>query len=242
MSVSVQWALEAGKLYVAFQPVVDLETMSVFGYEALARSEISEFAHPMDLLRAAMRAGFLGELGRGLRHMALHGCPTHPLLLNIHPNEFDEGWLVRPDDPIAFHDHDVYLEITESVPLSHYRYCHSVLREIRSKGVRIAIDDLGAGYSNFKYIADLEPDLVKLDRELIAGVTRQSRLHKLVSSIVTLCNDQGARVVAEGIETEDELNAVIDTGAHYGQGFYLARPARHPPTIHVPPGIITGNY
>ena len=113
-----------------------------------------------------------------------------------------------------------------SVPLSHYRHCHSALREIRAKGVKVAIDDLGAGYSNLKYIADLSPEVVKLDRELIMNLTRESRLHVLVTSIVDLCRRQGARVVAEGIETREEMLAVLETGAHYGQGYFLARPAR----------------
>ena len=106
-----------------------------------------------------------------------------------------------------------------------------MLREIRGRGVHIAVDDLGAGYSNLKYIADLEPDIVKLDRELIAGLTTESALFNLVCSIVDLCRAQGARVVAEGIETPSEMLAVIESGAHYAQGFFLAQPAREPPVV-----------
>jgi EAL domain-containing protein (putative c-di-GMP-specific phosphodiesterase class I) len=124
-----------------------------------------------------------------------------------------------------FHDDPVYLEITESVPLSHYRHCHGVLNEVRGRGISLVIDDLGAGYSNLKYIADLAPKIVKLDRQLIVNLHKVTRLQKLVTSLVKLCEAQGARVVAEGIETLDELRAVIDTGAHYGQGFLFARPA-----------------
>ena len=161
--------------------------------------------------------------------MAVHDCPGLNLFVNIHPDEFNEGWLVRPDDPIFSHDELVFMEITESVPLSHYRFCHSVLRELRSRGAKLAVDDLGAGYSNLKYIADLEPEVVKLDRELVAGLRIGSRQHTLVRSIVGMCEAQNALVVAEGIETADELRAVIDAGAHYVQGFYLARPAFPPP-------------
>lgn len=231
VTVTVREALTAGQVYCAFQPIVDLRRGSIFGYESLARSEAPEFPGPLQLLAAAVEANFIGELGRELRRMSVQCCPDYPLFLNLHPSEFDEGWLVRPDDAMALHEHQVFLEITESVPISHYRFCHSVLREIRSRGIKIAVDDLGAGYSNLKYIADLAPDVVKLDRELIAGIMRETRLHKLVRSIVQLCNDQGARVVAEGIETAEELAAVIDTGAHYGQGYYLARPHRVPPTV-----------
>lgn len=229
--MDVKQALEAGKLYIAYQPLVDLQRKVIYAYEALVRSEAEEFPTALHVIRAAVEARFMGTLGRALRRMAIEGCPDKPLFLNIHPDEFDEGWLVRPDDSITEHDKDIFLEITESVPLSHYRHCHSVLREIRAKGLKVAIDDLGAGYSNLKYIADLAPEVVKLDRALIASITRQSRLHTLVTSIVDLCKRQGARVVAEGIETREEMLAVLETGAHYGQGYFIARPHRELPVV-----------
>ena len=174
----------------------------------------------------------MGQLGRALRRMAVENCSDHALFLNLHPDEFDEPWLVRPDDAALAHDREVFLEITESVPLTHYRYCHSVLREIRAKGLNIAVDDLGAGYSNLKYIADLAPEVVKLDRSLIANLTTGGRLHTLCTSIVDLCRRLGARVVAEGIETREELDACIATGAHYGQGYFLGRPVRVPTVVN----------
>lgn len=170
----------------------------------------------------------MGQLGRALRRMAVERCSKYALFLNLHPDEFDEGWLVRPDDATAWHDGQIFLEITESVPLTHYRYCHSVLREMRAKGLKVAVDDLGAGYSNLKYIADLAPDIVKLDRSLIAGLVTGGRLHTLVKAIVDLCIQLGAKVVAEGIETKEEMTAVLDSGAHLGQGYFLGRPHRDP--------------
>lgn len=229
--MTLQRAIEDKDIFCVYQPVVDLRAKRIFGYESLVRSKLAEFPDPPRLLAAAIHHGFLGRLGRELRRMSVEDCPHYPLFLNIHPNEFDEGWLVRPDDAIMRHDFDVYLEITEAVPLSHYRHCHSVLAEVRRRGAKIAVDDLGAGYSNLKYIADLAPEIVKLDRELIANLAPNARLRKLVTSIVELSRQQGAKVVAEGIETADELHAVIDTGAHYGQGYFLARPSTPPPTI-----------
>jgi EAL domain-containing protein (putative c-di-GMP-specific phosphodiesterase class I) len=232
VSVKLREALSKDLLYVAMQPVVDLRNRRVFSHEALLRSKVPELKSPLTIIEAAIANDFMGTLGRSLREMSLTACPDTALFINVNPAEFDEGWLVRPDDPIFRHDHPVFLEITESVPLSHYRMCHGVLKEIRSKGVFLAIDDLGAGYSNFKYIADLAPEVVKLDRELIAGVHKEPRLFKLMRSIVRLCEDLGAKVVAEGIETIDELKAVVDSGAHYGQGYLLARPALPIPAVN----------
>lgn len=221
----IEKAAEAGQLHVVFQPVVDLKNGKPFAYEALVRSKSPDFPNPHAILSAAIDNNVCGKIGRVIRELAIEGCPRSPLFLNVHPNELDDGWLVRPDDPIFVHDFPIYLEITESVPLTHFRFCHGVLREVRGRGISLVVDDLGAGYSNLKYIADLEPDVVKLDRELIAGLRTQSRLHRLVTSIVQLCKDMGAKVVCEGIETAEELKAVLDSGAQYAQGYYLARPA-----------------
>jgi EAL domain-containing protein (putative c-di-GMP-specific phosphodiesterase class I) len=232
VSVKLRDALAKNQIFVAMQPVVDLRNRRVFSHESLLRSKVPELKSPLTIIESAIANDFMGTLGRSLREMSIAACPDTALFINVNPAEFDEGWLVRPDDPIFRHDHPVFLEITESVPLSHYRMCHGVLKEIRSKGVFLAIDDLGAGYSNFKYIADLAPEVVKLDRELIAGVNKEPRLFKLMRSIVRLCEDMGAKVVAEGIETIDELKAVVDSGAHYGQGYLLARPALPIPQVN----------
>ena len=229
--------LATDELWVAYQPVVDLRTRRAFAYEALARTTAPEFDGPLSLFASAARYGLTGELGRRLRQLAVEGCPDYPLFINVNPAELNERWVVQPDDPIFRHSEDVYLEITEGVPLSHFALCQNMLAEVRGRGVHLVVDDLGAGYSNVKYIADLHPRIVKLDRDLIAGLVEDSRLFKLVSAIVVLCNELDALVVAEGIETVSELEAVIDAGAQFGQGYLLARPAFPPPEIVWPEGL-----
>ncbi len=223
--------LAVGELNIVYQPIVDFRAHKVFAYEALVRSSSPHFQGPPALFTEAIRSRYCGALGRAVRELTVERAPPFPLFVNIHPNEFDEGWLVQPDDPIFHHDWGVFLEITESVPLSHFSLCHSVLAELRGRGVMLAVDDLGAGYSNLKYIADLAPQIVKLDRGLIVNMEIGSRQHRLVKALVRLCEDLGSKVVAEGIETEQEARAVMDTGAHYGQGFLFARPSFPPPPV-----------
>jgi EAL domain-containing protein (putative c-di-GMP-specific phosphodiesterase class I) len=222
---SIRRLLDDRDIRIVYQPVVDLRTRAIFAYEALCRPSPAHFASPLELFAAAVEHSVTGELGRLLRELAVAGCPAHRLFVNVHPAELNDKYLVQPNDPIFNHDHDVYLEITEGVPLSHSTLCRSVLAEVRDRGVHLVVDDLGAGYSNLKYIADLHPRVVKLDRELVAGLAAGSRLFTLVSAIVVLCRELGAVVVAEGIETHDELAAVIAAGAQYGQGYLLGRPA-----------------
>ena len=138
--------LARGDLSVVYQPIVSLTTMEPFAYEALVRSDSPHWTNPPQLFDEAIKSGYVGALGRSIRELATTHCTEKPLFLNVHPNEFDESWLVQPDDPIFTHDQPIYLEVTESVPLTHFAYCHSVLREIRGKGVSLAVDDLGAGY------------------------------------------------------------------------------------------------
>jgi EAL domain-containing protein (putative c-di-GMP-specific phosphodiesterase class I) len=232
----VSESLSVTDVRVAFQPILDLRTREVFAYEALLRSGDPQFRGPLPLLEHAIATDCIGELGRLIRQLATEACPGSPLFLNIHPNEFEDGWLLRPDDPIFSHDLPVYLEITEGVPVTHSKYCHRSLAEIRGKGIRLAVDDLGAGYSNLKYIADLSPEIVKLDRNLTASIDSDVRLFRLVRAVVRLCEDLGAEVISEGIETEGELAAVTRAGVHYGQGYLIARPTEVPPE---PPQLST---
>lgn len=236
-TVAIRRVLDARDVKVVYQPLVDLKTRKVFAYEALVRSKTTDFDSPMSLFAAAVQHSCTGELGRMIREMAIEGCPSYPLFLNIHPAELNEKFVVQPDDPIFQHGEDVYLEITEGVPLSHFRLCQSVLREVRGRGVYLVVDDLGAGYSNLRYIADLHPRVVKLDRDLIMGLVKDTRMFKLVSAIVVLCRDLDAMVVAEGIETTEELDAVLAAGAHFAQGYLFAKPAFPPPQATWPHAV-----
>ena len=220
--------LSEGSLKLVFQPIFEVATGEVFGYEVLARSPSDVFKGPEALYNAATRAGKVGELGRLQRFLAVSGAPGKPLFINVHPAEFDAPFLVQPDDPIFRHGEDVFLEVTESAPLSYFEQCNSVLGELRKKGIQVAVDDFGAGFSNVKYIADLAPDIVKLDRELMSQVHHGSRQFRLLTSIVRLCKDMGARVVAEGIETTEEYVIAEHAGVDFCQGYLLGRPGKVP--------------
>lgn len=235
---ALELALQRDDLNVVFQPIVDLRTRKPFALEALVRCKAKGLESPPKLFEHAVQNAYSGRLGRLIREITVERCPGIPIFTNVHPDELTQRWLVRPDDPIFSHDSDVYIEITESVPFSHYDNCVSVLRELRSRGhVHLVIDDLGSGFSNLKRIVDLHPAVVKLDIELVRGIDREPRQLQLVRSIVAMCREQGAKVVAEGIETVAELRAVIGTGVQYGQGYLLARPAYPVPTVQWPTGL-----
>ena len=235
--LALQGLVEPEELSVVFQPIVGMRDGHAFAYEALVRCARNDLKNPHVLFERAVSAGCVGRLGRMIREVAVPLASGLPLFLNVHPQELEEPWLVRPDDPIYAHDNDVFLEVTESVPLTHFELCRHVLHEVRVRGgVHLVVDDLGAGYSNLKRILDLEPRIVKLDRGLIVGIDKSRRHQQLVSSVVRLCTDLNASVVAEGIETSSEFNALCDTGVEYGQGFLFARPEFPMPAVTWPPG------
>jgi EAL domain-containing protein (putative c-di-GMP-specific phosphodiesterase class I) len=213
-------------LSCVYQPIVDLQDGSSFAYEVLARCKVPGLTDPSILFKRAAAERFCGALGRELRKLGSERCRSTPLFLNVHPAELSDRFVIQPDDPMYAHDDDVFVEITESVPFSHYDLCSSMLREIRARGgVHLVVDDLGAGYSNLRRIADLEPAIVKLDRQLVTNLNQNRRQRVLVQAVVRMCVDLGARVVAEGLETWDEVRAVRDCGCHFGQGYVLGRPA-----------------
>jgi EAL domain-containing protein (putative c-di-GMP-specific phosphodiesterase class I) len=185
----------------------------------------------------AVEQNACGRLGRLIREVAFQTCGDVPLFVNLHPEELNSRWLVRPDDPLCFHAAPVYLEITESAAFTHFDLCLSVLRELcRRTGALLVVDDFGAGHSNLERVVNLEPSIVKLDLALTRGIHALPRKRAVVRHVVNLCNELGAKVVAEGIETLDELSCVRDLGVDYAQGYLLARPAAPPPKVAWPLG------
>lgn len=227
--------ITAEDLDVVFQPIVSMATGKVFAQEALVRCKWPEYKNPAKLFERAVQEKAAGRLGRPIRDVAFARGAGWRLFVNVHPDELSSRWLVRPDDPLNYHDQEVYLEITESAAFAYFDLCRSVLVELCARAqVHLVVDDLGAGHSNLKRVLDLEPKVVKLDRELIMDLHKSRRQQILVRAVVELCKDLGATVVAEGIETLDELKAVRDSGADYAQGFFVARPGYPIPDIAWP--------
>lgn len=227
--------ITAADIDVVFQPIVDLATGKPFASEALVRSRWPEFKSPLHLFAVAEQERACGRLGRTIRDLAFTQAPDLPLFVNLHPQELSSRWLVRPDDPMNFHDQPVYLEVTEAAAFDHFDLVMGTLKEVSSRnGAFLVVDDFGAGYSSLKRVVELEPAVVKLDRELVQGLHESPRQRTLVEYVVRLCKALGARVVAEGIETVGELRAVREAGVDYGQGFLLARPGNPAPPVEWP--------
>jgi EAL domain-containing protein (putative c-di-GMP-specific phosphodiesterase class I) len=229
-------ALTREDIGVVFQPIVDVTTGKTFAFEALVRCKVPQYASPPVLFEAAVAEGACGRLGRLIRDVAFATCGETALFVNIHPDELSSRWLVQPDDPIGFHSKPTYLEITETSALTHFDLCKGVLTEVAKRtGARLVVDDFGAGHSNLERVVSLEPAMIKLDLTLTRDIQKHRFKQTVVRHMVNMSRDLGADIVAEGVETLDELHCVRDMGVRYAQGYLIARPAAPPPAHAWPP-------
>lgn len=215
-------------LYMHYQPIVRWPERSVHGYEALVRSNEESLPHPGALFDAAERLDRLVDLGRAIRTRCStpmdHADPNALLFVNLHTRDLLDDDLFSRDTPLSRIAHRVVLEITERARLEQITDVQTRISALREMGFRIALDDMGAGYAGLASFALLEPDVVKLDMGLVRGVDTKSTKRKLIRSLMGLCADLGMEVVAEGVETAAERDALVDLGCRLFQGFFFAKP------------------
>jgi EAL domain-containing protein (putative c-di-GMP-specific phosphodiesterase class I) len=216
-------------LWMAFQPIFSADG-TLWGSEALMRTSTPPLKQPLAMLEAALRLERMTELGRAVReHVAaifpLRGLPG-PVSVNLHPQDLGDEQLYRADSPLSGMAREIILELTEQAPLVQIADVRARVRRLKELGFRIAIDDLGAGYAGLGCFVALEPDIVKLDLSLVRNLDREPMKRRLVRSLVEVCHDSSILVVAEGVETDEEHEALVDLGCDLLQGFCLARPVR----------------
>lgn len=219
-----------GSLWIAFQPIVSAADRGVFGYEALLRSDEPALPHPGSVLDAAERLNELERLGKTVRERAvkeLAGAqPTHVLFLNLHPEDLLDDSLFSEQSELTPHAPRIVLELTERASIDRVPDVRERVARLRALGYRIAIDDLGAGYAGLASFVQLEPDFVKLDMSLIRGLHQSSLKRRLVRSMTSLCQQMGLGVVAEGVESVEERDTLVELGLDLLQGYHFAKPAR----------------
>ena len=218
------------RLWMAYQPVVSARDGSLVAHEALVRSDDPEFKSADKFVRMAERHDAVELLDRAIRERVAADLDAQivprQVLVNLHPRSLLDESLYAADGPFAHHRERVILEITERENLSAIGDLSARVRRLRDLGHRVAIDDLGSGYSGLSTFTAIVPDIVKFDLELIRDIDHSAAKSKLVRSMTTLCRDMGITTIAEGIETPAERRCAIDLGCDLLQGYLLGRPAR----------------
>ncbi len=222
-------------VYIEYDPIVVAETGTVFGYEALARGVVRTLRNPEVMFSLAAEGNLHWELSRLCRSKAYEGMhdrlgPDQLLFVNADPQDFadpefaSETATLRDaaDGAAGSHDpHQVVIEITERTAITDYPTMRERMRAFRELGYRFAVDDAGSGYSGLGSIANLEPDFIKLDMSLIAGIDANPVKQNLVETMVRFANEQSTRVIAEGVERAEELATLQDLGVHLVQGYFV---------------------
>jgi EAL domain-containing protein (putative c-di-GMP-specific phosphodiesterase class I) len=220
-------------LWLAYQPIVRCSDHQVMAHEALVRSDEPLMADPLALFHAAERKGRRAPLGRRIRRIAAGDLVRVPgdVFLNLGPEDLLDPELYDGGGPLARFATRIVLEITEHAPLNGVPNLSGRLQRLRDLGFRLAVDDLGAGYSGHVNLAILEPEIVKIDAALVRGIDRDAGRRDVIRSLTKLCGKLHSFVVAEGVETIAERDILVSLGCDALQGFLLARPEREPPPI-----------
>lgn len=218
--------LDGSDLSVVYQPIFNVETGALVGWECLSRFSGEPRRSPDLWFKEAADAG-LGTLveARAIE-LALQGLDQLPgsayLALNCSPQMF---LCDRLDTLLApYPAHRLVLEVTEHAIVADYAQLLGAMAPLRARGLRIAIDDAGAGYASLRHILEISPDMIKLDMSLTHGIDENSQRRALASALMAFARETGATVIAEGVERVSELEALRELGADNVQGFLLGRP------------------
>lgn len=235
--------MEENGIYPVFQPIVSLRDGSVMGYEALTRIK-EKFQDPdlnlniEEMFCEAEKNGQIWKLDYLCRKAALKKfCKSSgqknraSLFLNINPmimkdKRFKDGFTREYLKRYEADPDKIVFEITEREKVKDIDVFQEAIRHYRGQNYQIAVDDLGSGYSNVGRVCRIRPEYIKLDISLVRDIQCNKVCAELVRSLVDFANASNIKVIAEGIETECEMEKLIQLGVHYGQGYYLSRPQK----------------
>lgn len=223
---AVQMAIDAGQPSLVFQPVADLQDRRVIGVEALARFLLEPQHSPDAWFDAAHRVGLGVDLELAAVRSAVRAAASLPRGVYMAVNVSPEA-VLAPDFDAMLADvaaEQLVLEITEHARVDDYAALREALSPARDRGVRIAIDDVGAGFASLRHVLRLDPEIIKLDHEITRGVEHDAGRAKLVGGLIAGASAVSTLVVAEGIETEGQLRRLLELGVRGGQGYFIGRP------------------
>ena len=217
-------------IHAEFQPVVSVREKRVIGYEALMRCDETLFASYNALLLAAERVGWRNALSRTLYQRIAQDCSDLPegalLFVNIHPLDAQEALLAGSGAPLEPIARGVVLDVSESVAGEQLGALASALPDLRGAGFRIAIDNVGTGSSGLDIFSKLSPEFAKLDRSVYSGIDKDPGRQRTVRAMYAMFKSLEVPLIAEGVETAAERDALIAAGADLAQGNLFGAPSK----------------
>ena len=226
--------LERKAIYPVFQPIVNLQTGEVVGYEALSRINKQDTNLMIsDLFVIAEQMGCVWKLEKLCRNKALKVAADKPekakIFFNVDGNiiqdkSFIQGFTNRKAAKAGVPASDIVFEITERSDIENYQILQQIMNHYANQGYEIALDDVGAGYSGLNRVVNTSPNYLKADIELVRDIHKDKKKELMMKFLLQYCNATGIILIAEGIETDAELECLHRLGVHYGQGYFLGRP------------------
>ena len=218
---------------VRFQPIYFLKPMRLLGLEMLSRPQTTTpMLNPEVFFKAALKYGVYYEVEmigwrKALKIASESFDGRQKLFLNCDPYLVESEKFRKVKEMFSafgMSSNEVFLEITERSAVVAFDVFYDRLREYRQNGFKIAVDDLGAGYSSLESIIEIRPEAIKLDRHIVIGVSSDPYKSSIVKLFVAFCRENGIICVAEGIETKEDFDTLINLGVDAGQGYFLCRP------------------
>lgn len=230
--------VRASQLTAVFQPILDMQHAKVIGYEGLIRGPVNSVLHsPIELFRVARACGMATEVEYLSRRIVLESFARQALsgkiFLNVSPDillqpDSKTGETLKYLEELGLQPCQVVIELTENAQALDYQLLRDATQHYRNMGFEIAIDDLGEGFSGLRLWSEIRPEYIKVDKHFIHNIHLDPVKMQFARSIQEIAAKSGAQVIAEGIETQDELMAIRDLGIAYGQGYHIARPNASP--------------
>ena len=234
---ALDYIIQNKQIRTVFQPIISLRDGSILGHEALSRITFeSEIKNPDMLFTIAEQYNRLWDLELLCRTKALESAhkfmtPNYnkKLFINVNPHTmhdetFKKGFTKILLEQYEITPNDIVFEITERNVITDMNNFKETIEHYKSQDYIIAIDDAGAGYSGLNLISDVNPTYIKLDMKLIRNVDKDSLKYALVKGMVEFSNVSNIQLIAEGIETYDELDTIVNLGVQYGQGYFIQKP------------------
>lgn len=225
----VRYVIDQHKIEVVFQPIYGKHSARYEYYEVLARFNTDPYRPPNEWLHDADTVGLGLEVESAIIHRVvarLNSAKARGLevktSINVSPQMVESGLL--PELLKAVDSRQVKIELTEHVRVKDYQRFRTFLRPLSDRGFKICIDDVGAGFASLKHILEIEPDVIKLDLSLASNIHLDKKRQALVTGLLAFAHSFNCEVVAEGIETQEEYQALEALGVAYFQGWYFSRP------------------
>lgn len=230
------------EIYLEFQPVVRADNAEIVSYEALARwqSKVLGWVSPSELFPLAERTNLIHQLSRCVLRKALRVAEEWPESINLKINLSGRD-LMSPEQVLQIlaivhssrvSPHRIMFEITETALVQDLMAIQPALTSFRVMGISVAIDDFGTGFSSLSYIHQMAPDTIKIDRSFVRRLSEDPVALSIVRTIIELCRNIGAQSVAEGVETQQQLNLLRDIGCDEIQGYYFGKPQAADKLVH----------